>query len=761
MKHVPSALLISLAACVPACAQDLPTIQITKDNTTIDKSCVVEIPDGTVIADADNNGVIHIEASDITVRFAEGSALRGAPEGTPWDTLTGFGIRLEDAKNVTLQNAAVHGFRVGFFATGADGLTIDGGDFSDNYRKKLTSTPTREGGGDWMSPHRNDNNEWLNVYAAAVYVEESDGVTIKNVFIRRGQHGILLDEVDKSKVYDNDASFLTGWGLGLWRSSDNMISRNAFDFCVRGHSEGVYNRGQDSAGILLFEQCNNNVFVENSATHGGDGVFGFAGLEALGTPDAIDPELDVTRVGCNDNVFLRNDLSYAPAHGLEMTFSFGNIIAENRFVDNAICGVWGGFSQETVITRNVFEGNGGMAYGLERGGVNIEHSIDNAIVDNQFTNNRVGVGLWYDDPGQIATLPWGKSNYNKLDGNVIADNRFVIDDVSGPFYRVGQDEKFAAIELRDDGKSGKLEPALLDGNSFEIDDQIGVKLRLLDETKVHDGQWDSSVEVPDVKAMGEKQPVGAREALRGRHMIIMGQWGPWEHEGVFMRPVTQEAGEHVYEVFGLEGDLKVEVDGRATYEITDREQDPPAKVITFKGEPGVHPYTAKLSGGDWSADVSGTLLGIKWSGHFFNWPQDADPREEIEKWQGYAKGEKAVAFTTSVIDFPFGMGGPSNLDLPGLREAQLAPDRYGMIARTKLPMQPGEWKVTTVTDDGIRVSVDGETIIDNWTWHATTTDTGSFTIDEAKEVEIEVQYFELDGGATLSIQLEPVKENAE
>ena len=59
-----------------------------------------------------------------------------------------------------------------------------------------------------------------------------------NLTVRRGQNGLILDRVDHAKIYDNDCSFLSGWGLAMWRSCDNSIARNAFDFCVRGHSEG-------------------------------------------------------------------------------------------------------------------------------------------------------------------------------------------------------------------------------------------------------------------------------------------------------------------------------------------------------------------------------------------------------------------------------------------------------------------------------------------------------------------------------------------
>ena len=69
----------------------------------------------------------------------------------------------------------------------------------------------------------------------------------------------------------------------------NSTARNACDFCIRGYSHGVYNRGQDSAGILMFEQCSGNVIAENSATHCGDGLFAFAGKEALGETEPSAP----------------------------------------------------------------------------------------------------------------------------------------------------------------------------------------------------------------------------------------------------------------------------------------------------------------------------------------------------------------------------------------------------------------------------------------------------------------------------------------
>ncbi len=146
----------------------------------------------------------------------------------------------------------------------------------------MRSTAGAEDGADWLYPHNNEDYNWLKTYGAAIYVDQSSNIDVHDCHVTHGQNALILDRVTNSKVFDNDFSFNSGWGIALWRSSENVVSRNAADFCVRGYSHGVYNRGEDSAGILMFEQCCRNVIAENSATHGGDCFFGYAGREALG-----------------------------------------------------------------------------------------------------------------------------------------------------------------------------------------------------------------------------------------------------------------------------------------------------------------------------------------------------------------------------------------------------------------------------------------------------------------------------------------------
>lgn len=712
----------------------LPQITITEDNTRIETSCIVRIAADSFIEDTDNNGVIHIEGDGITVVFAEGEAeLLGAEKGTPWEMLTGIGIRIDGSKNVTLIGPHLHRFKVGIWASDADGLSIEAADLSGGYAMRLGSTPQAEDSSDWLSPHDNDNHEWVSRYGAGVYVERSGNVTIRECFARRRQNGIILDRVDDSKVYDNDCSFLSGWGLAMWRSSRNVVSRNAFDFCVRGYSHGVYNRGQDSAGILFFEQCHDNLFAENSATHSGDGFFGFGGKEALGQVPG--PEgFAVERAGCNDNLLINNDFSYAPAHGIELTFSFGNRLIGNRLVENAICGIWGGYSQDTLVAGNLLEGNGEMAYGLERGGVNIEHGARNTIRDNVFRKNKCGVHLWSDDDGALLETEWAITNHRGSIDNAIIRNRFEGDQLA-IHLRASQETGVGGNEFVDVGQE-------IDATGSEPPVEVMVTMELY--------------EPPTYDVPGETSPVGARSELAGRASIVMGEYFPWDHQGPMARRVSTAAARHSYEVLGNVEDFYIVMNGpTAQFKLTEPAEgtDEPYRVDVF-GMAGVHDYTLKLRAKDFEAVFEDTLVVTKWQATFFPWT--IDPREDLEGWRAGADEAGARRATVDSLNFAYGSGGPRDMDITEvITKAGPGADHFGMIATTQLLLPAGTWRVSTRSDDGIRVLIDGEPVIENWTWHGPTRDEGTFALDNEQLVEIVVEHFEIDGNAVLDLSIEP------
>ena len=713
--------ILWLVLCASAAHAEPPVVVVDRDNVTIDTTCTVRV-EAAVIVDTDGNGVVHVSANDITVDFA-GAVLRGADEGRSPDTYQGTGITIT-GRNVTVRGAVVRGFKAGIRAHRAARLTIEDCDVSGNFRQRLRSTPTAEDPSDWLRPHDNDDNEWLTRYGAGVYLEECQGPIVRRVRAWGTQNGIILDRVAKARIYDNDCSFGSGWGLAMWRSNSNTISRNAFDFRIRGYSHGVYNRGQDSAGILMFEQCTHNEIVQNSATHCGDGFFGFSGREALGEVNP-GPNLTLYRKrGHRQNVIAENDFSYAAAHGLELTFGYSNEILRNRLVGNAICGIWGGYSQASTIAGNVIEDNGDMPYGTERGGINIEHGSSNMIHANAFRNNACGVFMWWDRDPHILKLPWAKANRTAVESNSFIRNTFDGDRIGIQMRKTGS---FALI-----GNTFTNVPVELDLD--EISRSVMSDLGDIDAK-------DLPIDVPE--AVGETSPVGARAHLRGREHIIMTEWGPYDWTAPLLRRVEAEPSRHVWELLGPEPPAGASIDAPGGVELT-READGRLVVSAAAGG-SVLPYelTAETASGPLRAKAA--LAPVSWDVTFF--PSAVDPRQDVETWRREGRSQ-GVRVSLPALDLPFGSGGPEDLESTA--------DHFGTIATATVHVPAGVWRIRTTSDDGIRVWLDDDLVIDDWTWHPPKMHTYELELAEGRQITFRVEHFELDGYAILSLELEPI-----
>ncbi len=685
---------------------------LANDNTTITEDTRMK-PGIHRIADADENGAIHIVGDGITVDF-QGAYLIGTDEGDTPDRYRGRCIVIQ-GQNVTVRNARVSGFKVGISAIDCDGVTIEDCDVSENYRARLKSTPDAEDIADWLYPHDNDDGRWVTQHGAGVHLKGCTRATIRRVRARDVQNGIILDQVNDSKIYDNDCSFLSGWGLAMWRSSCNVITRNAFDFCIRGYSHDVYNRGQDSAGILMFEQNNENVIAENSATHCGDGLFGFGGKDSLSKPQ---------RTGNNANLIINNDFSYAAAHGIEMTFSFDNTVIGNRLVENAICAVWGGYSQNTLISGNKIVGNGEAGYGKERGGVNIEHGHQNVIAHNTFRRNRCGVRLWWDDDADLLAKPWAKANEKGSSNNIIANNTFTDDEVAIELKKTTKtrlsDNRMihVAIELDTDAKSSTIE-------THEM----------------------APVAQPVYLAFGDNRPVGARDYLAGRAKIFITQWGPYGFEGVSIFPSTL-AGAEKSRFYALAPSGKYHatvIDGRVALTTPVRGALPARLTVEPRGL-GYHPFQIDLVlNDDWHA-VSGAFFTAPWEVRFYPWSPAQDPREHEGAWKELVKTEPTHKLLVSSIDFKW----------PREPAPNVPPDRFGTVAETNVQLPAGRYMIRTISDDGLRVWIDERRVIDDWTWHPPKERSAELHLNAGLH-KFRIEHFEIDGYARLKLTLEPIR----
>jgi parallel beta-helix repeat protein len=744
---------------VPPAPDALPIVRVERDGTVVDRSCRLVLPDGP-LPDLDGDGVVHIVGDDLVV-VAEGH-LRGAPAGVAPEAYEGLGIVVRGAR-VELRGARVSGFRVALTVDGGSGARVVDADVSDNRRQRLHSTHAREEPSDWLFPHANDDGEWARDHGAGLRVVAARGVRVERLRARDVQNGILFERVEESLVIGCDASFLSGWGLALWRSSDNRVLANRFDFCVRGYVHGHYNRGQDSAGVLLFEQSSRNLFEGNSLTHGGDGIFGFAGREALGDvpPPAArpgEPHFDHERRGCNGNVFRANDLSFAAAHGLELTFSFDARIEGNLFEDNAICGVWLGYGRDSLIAENRFVGNGTAGYGAERGAVNAEHGQRLSLMANVFEDDAVDVRLWSDADPALAATPWAVRNGQGARDNWIVGNWHLSAPERGPRIelvatgatavdlpqeRIAADEASAAALARMPGN-----PELA-GRAAALDAAAIAERRraLLAEHGV------------------EPLPDGPRP--RGRAAIVVGAYGPYDHERPLVQALERRGPRHLFRVVGPDPGIAVaaRVTPGARVRVLRADDRPPdwrassLAVVEVEAEVrgALVDYELELDLGGRTEVWRGVLSGAPWQVRAAR--SAVDPRTERDAWRSALESVPAVELPT--LDLAFGGAGPAAAferlglveEARAARERGLADDHFGLVALSELDLAPGRYRVRTRSDDGLCVRVDGATVVEDWTWHGPTDRDGTFELAEPRRVRVEVEYFELDGHAELSVEI--------
>jgi parallel beta-helix repeat protein len=411
------------------------------------------------------------------------------------DRFAGLAVLIDGGEHITVTGARIRGYKVGILARNVTGLTLIDNDASHNWKPRLYSRVEQESLVDWLSYHHNEADEWLR-YGAGIYLSGIAGGEIRGNRARQQQNGLMVTASRDLRIWNNELSFLSGVGLGLYRTTDSTIMHNRIDWCVRGYSHGFYNRGQDSAGILMYEQSSRNVVAYNSVTHDGDGLFLWAGQSTM----------DTGKGGSNDNLFYGNDFSHAPTNGVEATFS------RNRFVANRVeenwHGVWGGYSYESLILRNTFSRNDEA--------IAIEHGQDNVIAGNTFTNDATAIRLWW-NPTQDPN--WGYPKFRDTDsrGYLLAGNLF----------------------------KGVKTPADITGTR-----------NVQREDVVPGSVPEVAAPPPMPDGIDAMIPAGAR---RGREYIIVDEWGPYDWQSPKLWPAGRSDDTPLrLRVLGPEGSWKVD-----------------------------------------------------------------------------------------------------------------------------------------------------------------------------------------------------------
>src|SRR5688572_9207460 len=244
--------LLCTTLALPLAAQELPRVRPTPGLVV---TASARVPPGTYRLAAPANpdsAAITIRGEGIVLDLTGVTLLGAATEVDP-DQRNGLAILIDGGRNVTIKGGRIRGYQTGIRAISTTDLSLLDIDLSDNWKPRLFSRITHESLVDWLSYHKNENGEWRR-FGAGVALEGVHRGLVRGLTVRQGMNGLMLTRTDSLRIEQNDFSFNSGLGIGLYRSTDNVIVRNRVDYNVRGYSHGFFRRGQDSADLLMFEQ---------------------------------------------------------------------------------------------------------------------------------------------------------------------------------------------------------------------------------------------------------------------------------------------------------------------------------------------------------------------------------------------------------------------------------------------------------------------------------------------------------------------------
>lgn len=726
----------------------IPEVTLLK-GMLLEQSCNIR-PGIYELAVADKETCITISGNNLVVDFKQ-AELRGAPiNGLP-NLFTGTAIVVK-GKNITLRNLKARGYKVALYAEGVDSLLLEDCDFSYNYRPRLRSIREREDFSDWLSYHHNEKDEWLR-YGAGIYLKNCQVPVVRGCRITGCQNALLMSGCNKGVVYNNFFTFNSGLGIGLYRSSGNFLMHNRLDWNVRGYSHGFYQRGQDSAGILLYEQSSNNTIAYNSATHCGDGLFLWAGQHTMDTGEG----------GCNDNWIFGNDFSYAPTNGIEVTFSRNRI--QGNVLKECTYGIWGGYSYDSYIMGNFIADC--------KTGIAIEHGQNDTILQNLLQTDSTGIHLW---GRESQPADWGyaqkrdtRSRDAVIDRNVFLYTRKPLKISRSKNVSINGVNLFTGFETLLETPQPNENLKFLRNEVYGTENQLKAlwaqpELKGLENVNfLHPNQKPENPYAPLDLTYGElKEPDSLVDGMiaalprgfpKGRRFILMDEWGPFDFQRPFATLDTVADNKYSIVILGPSGTWNItKMEGVKT--ISARRGTMP-KAITVERDPASQSiylefeYTSPQS----IKTVFGETIptGSKYTFRYERFEQKFDWKMEFFRYDSLSQDKTFSAPPLATLQqtelYAAWWGSPAT---------NVPEDMFATRANTEFDMPPGQYTIELSSDDGVRMYLDDQLVVDNWDVHES--ETNEISVNLGGHHRIRIEHFDAGGFATLDFKIRRKRE---
>jgi hypothetical protein len=249
----------------------------------------------------------------------------------------------------------------------------------------------------------------------------------------------------------------------------------------------------------------------------------------------------------------------------------------------------------------------------------------------------------------------------------------------------------------------------------------------------------------DLRLPGKSWPDDAPVARQRDGLILIDDWGPIPPTETRLFPATIDAvGAAKLSVLGVDAKFAVEslTDGFVAEPTTG---DMPATIVVRAKDATAtaKPFEITVRCGKDVRKARGTVSSMPWDVRFFKWT--VDPRTDADAWKKLIAGPAVETRRVDGLDFDWGPGAPSEA---------VGADHFGTVATSDFEIPAGGYEIRTVSDDGIRVWLDGKLVVDDWTWHGATPHDVSVDLPAGKHA-LRVEHFEIDGWAALRVLLAP------
>jgi hypothetical protein len=131
---------------------------------------------------------------------------------------------------------------------------------------------------------------------------------------------------------------------------------------------------------------------------------------------------------------------------------------------------------------------------------------------------------------------------------------------------------------------------------------------------------------------------------------------------------------------------------------------------------------------------------IDWQIRYYTFDEASGPDKNADAFTRILAGPPAKTDRREALDY---MSGGAIAD-------GLPRDRVALVAEGVVELPAGQYSIRTISDDGIRVWMDDERIIDRWTPHESAVDTVPVTGGKRR---FKVEYFEIGGFAELRFEI--------